>query len=101
MSDFRIEEWRPDAASLDEDLLMLAEVLHSTVLAGASVSFILPFSVDQARAYWKERVAAVLAQTLRVFVARLDGRIVGTVQLNLSVPPNQQHRADVAKLLVH
>jgi GNAT superfamily N-acetyltransferase len=36
-----------------------------------------------------------------VLVARAGDRIVGTVQLDLSVPPNQQHRAEVAKLLVH
>ncbi len=34
-------------------------------------------------------------------VARCGGRIVGTVQLNLAMPPNQKHRADVMKLLVH
>jgi GNAT superfamily N-acetyltransferase len=42
--------------------------------------------------------------TRRVVVARLDDRserIVGTVQLDPEMPPNQQHRAAVAKLLVH
>jgi ribosomal protein S18 acetylase RimI-like enzyme len=34
-------------------------------------------------------------------VARLGAQIVGTVQLDLAVPPNQQHRAEVLKLLVH
>src|SRR6202022_906978 len=29
------------------------------------------------------------------------GRIVGTVQLGLDTPPNQPHRADIKKLLVH
>jgi GNAT superfamily N-acetyltransferase len=36
-----------------------------------------------------------------VIVARLHGRIVGTVQVDLATPPNQQHRAEVLKLLVH
>jgi GNAT superfamily N-acetyltransferase len=36
-----------------------------------------------------------------VVVVRWGARIVGTVQLDLAVPPNQQHRAKVAKLLVH
>jgi GNAT superfamily N-acetyltransferase len=31
----------------------------------------------------------------------LHGRIVGTVQLGIDMPPNQPHRADVKKLLVH
>jgi GNAT superfamily N-acetyltransferase len=34
-------------------------------------------------------------------LARRGDRIVGTVQLDLDMPPNQQHRASVAKLLVH
>ena len=39
--------------------------------------------------------------TRRVVLARADDRIVGTVQLVFPSPPNQRHRADVAKLLVH
>jgi ribosomal protein S18 acetylase RimI-like enzyme len=37
-----------------------------------------------------------------VLLARDDrGRIVGTVQIDLGTPPNQPHRADVLKMLVH
>ena len=36
-----------------------------------------------------------------MLAARLDGRIVGTVQLGLDTPANQPHRADIKKLLVH
>ena len=36
-----------------------------------------------------------------MLLARSRGRIVGTVQLDLAMPPNQRHRAEVAKLLVH
>jgi ribosomal protein S18 acetylase RimI-like enzyme len=42
----------------------------------------------------------VRARTRRVVVARWDARIVGTVQLDPQ-STNQQHRAEVAKLLVH
>jgi GNAT superfamily N-acetyltransferase len=31
----------------------------------------------------------------------MDGNLVGTAQLVLAVPPNQPHRADVARVLVH
>ena len=41
------------------------------------------------------------AGTKRVLVARQDGRIIGTVQLELAMPPNQRHRAEVNKMLVH
>jgi ribosomal protein S18 acetylase RimI-like enzyme len=43
----------------------------------------------------------VRAQIRHVIVARAADRIVGSVQLDFAWPPNQQHRADVAKLLVH
>src|SRR5205085_10538052 len=33
--------------------------------------------------------------------AKLDGRIVGSVQRGLDMPPNQPHRSDIKKLLVH
>ncbi len=108
--DIRIEEWIPDGsltessetASLDRDLGMLAEILHAVVHAGAGVSFFTPFSIDEGRAFWIEKVLPhVRAGTRRVLVARDEGRLVGTVQLDLKMPPNQQHRAAVAKLLVH
>ena len=41
------------------------------------------------------------AGTCVVIVARRDARIVGTVQLNLATPPNQPHRGEINKLLVH
>ena len=95
-----IEEWRP-AFPLNKtahaDLAMLAGVLHAAVHAGASVSFILPFSAAEALAFWHETVLRGLAAgTRRVVVARSGGRIVGTVQVDLATPPNQVHRAEVA-----
>ena len=101
MSEFHIAEWRLDGA-LDDELNMLAEVLRAVVLGGAGVSFFVPFSLDVARAFWLEKVLQPMREsTRRVLVARLEGTIVGTVQLNLATPPNQPHRADVVKLLVH
>jgi ribosomal protein S18 acetylase RimI-like enzyme len=81
---------------------MLGEVLHAVVHAGAGVSFFIPFSLDEARGFWLEKVLpGVRAGTRRVVVARWGPRIVGTVQVDFATPPNQPHRADVAKLLVH
>jgi hypothetical protein len=69
---------------------------------GAGVSFVIPFSIDDASAFWAEKVLpGVRAGTRRVLVARDGDRIVGTVQLDLAMPPNQRHRGEVAKLLVH
>jgi len=96
-----IAEWRPDGQA-DEEIGMLAEVLHAAVNAGASVSFILPFPIDDAIAFWERKVVPfVAAGTRRVLIAKRGARIVGTVQLELCMPPNQEHRAEVLKLLVH
>jgi GNAT superfamily N-acetyltransferase len=99
---FAVEEWTAGAATLEADLAALAEVLHEVVHDGAGVSFILPFPVEESLAFWRDRVLpGVRAGTRRVLVARRGGRIEGTVQLDLATPPNQRHRAEVAKLLVH
>lgn len=97
-----ISEWAPRPESIQRDIAMLANVLHAVVHAGAGVSFIVPFSMLDAEAFWRDKVLpGVLAGTRAVVVARLDERIVGTVQLDLATPPNQAHRADIAKMLVH
>ena len=36
-----------------------------------------------------------------MLLARWDGKVVGTVQMDLATPPNQPHRASVEKVLVH
>ena len=104
-SGIRIDEWRPDtpgSAALEHDLDMLAGVLHAVVHVGAGVSFVVPFPVEDARAFWVEKVLpGVRAGTCRVIVARSGARIVGTVQFEKPWPPNQPHRVEVAKLLVH
>jgi ribosomal protein S18 acetylase RimI-like enzyme len=98
----QIERWQPGADAVDSDLDMLGGVLQACVHAGASVSFVLPFSRSEATEFWRTQVlTAVQAGTRRVVVARLAANIVGTVQLDLATPPNQPHRAEVKKLLVH
>jgi GNAT superfamily N-acetyltransferase len=84
-------------AQLDQ----LAEVLHDCVHGGASVSFMLPFSIDDARAFWRGVAQGVASGERALIAAESGGRICGTVQLVLAQPPNQPHRADLAKMLVH
>ena len=104
-AEIRVEEWCRDAsraAFVDTDVDMLAEVLHAVVHAGAGVSFFTPFAIAEARAFWVQKVLPqARAGACRVVLARQNERIVGTVQLDLDMPPNQQHRGAVAKLLVH
>jgi GNAT superfamily N-acetyltransferase len=79
----------------------LADVLHDCVSGGASVSFMAPFERDEAVAFFESVLPEVDAGT-RVLLAAFDGdAVVGTVQLIHAWPPNQPHRADITKLLVH
>jgi ribosomal protein S18 acetylase RimI-like enzyme len=76
-------------------------VLVDCVEGGASVSFMWPFSRDDARAFF-EGVAAEVEQGRRLLVAAFDdGELMGTVQVILALPPNQPHRGEITKLLVH
>jgi ribosomal protein S18 acetylase RimI-like enzyme len=80
----------------------LAALLHACVQDGASIGFVLPFSVDDAEAYWAEKVLPRLdGGKLMLLAARQYDRLVGAVQLDCDTPPNQPHRAEVRKLLVH
>lgn len=94
-----VEELASD--ELDAALPALAEVLQACVREGASVGFVLPFPIADARAFWDGLAPAFRRGARRLLVARDAGAIVGTVQLVLEMPPNGRHRADVAKMLVH
>jgi GNAT superfamily N-acetyltransferase len=79
----------------------LVDVLIDCVAGGASVSFMHPLSREEARGFW-QRVAADVAAGKRALLVATDRQgICGTVQLILDQPPNQPHRADLAKMLVH
>ena len=85
----------------DTALDQLADVLVDCVEGGASVSFMPPFFHAEALAFFRKVAASVASGDTVLLAARLDGRIVGTVQLGLDTPPNQPHRADIKKMLVH
>jgi GNAT superfamily N-acetyltransferase len=90
-----------DAPVADTALNQLADVLVDCVEGGASVSFMPPFSHDDSLAFFRKVAASVASGDTVLLAARLGGRIVGTVQLGLDTPPNQPHRADIRKMLVH
>jgi GNAT superfamily N-acetyltransferase len=79
----------------------LAAVLADCVAGGASVSYLAPFSHEDARAAFDAWAAEAERGDRLVLAAFADGDVVGTVQVILALPPNQPHRADIAKLLVH
>src|SRR5438874_12611243 len=76
----------------------LAEVLLDAIAGGASVNFMADFSRAQAEAYFRG-IAEEVREGRRVLL--VAGDVEGTAQLVLDTPPNQPHRAELAKMLVH
>lgn len=90
------------ADDLVDHLAELGALLHACVHDGASVGFVMPHDVDESEAYWRGNVLPSLrAGGLTLLVARRGDAIAGTVQLDCNTMPNQRHRAEVRKLLVH
>jgi GNAT superfamily N-acetyltransferase len=79
----------------------LAEILCACVDAGASVSYLPPLGADVARGFWKRMSAEIAAGTRILLAAWHDATLIGTVMLEFAASPNQPHRAEVQKLLVH
>lgn len=78
---------------------MLREILIEAVASGASVSFMDPLAPTAADAFWDGALAAA-ARGERIILGAWDGeRLAGTVTLLLDCPPNQPHRAEIAKLM--
>ena len=96
-----IEILRLDGPTFDAAIPDLAVILADAVAGGASVGFLAPFTPDDAAGWWQGIERDVVAGRIVVIVARIARRIVATAQLRLAQYPNQRHRADVAKVLVH
>ena len=95
MSDIKIKALTPSPPIH----AMLSELLVETVANGGSVSFMHPLSQEAAEAFWRDSLAAA-GRDERIVLGAFDGeRLIGTVTLLLSLPPNQPHRAEIAKMM--
>jgi GNAT superfamily N-acetyltransferase len=79
----------------------LSDLFSATVRDGASMGYMLPFPEEEAAGFWHGVAGAVGRGDMVLIVAEEAGRILGSVQLGLRMPPNQPHRADLKKLMVH
>jgi GNAT superfamily N-acetyltransferase len=96
-----IEIWQLSAVEGRQYVGALADVLLDCVQGGASVSFMASLSKPEAEAFF-ERVLEEVERGERILLAAfVDSELLGTVQILTATPPNQPHRADIAKLLVH
>lgn len=90
-----------DAAAADTRIAELADILLDCIADGASVSFMADTTADDAARFWAKVAASVAAGETILLGAEREGRLVGTVQVVGAGKPNQPHRADLAKMLVH
>jgi GNAT superfamily N-acetyltransferase len=95
-----VEIRRLTAADGRQHLGALAEVLLDCVAGGASVSFMGSLSRAEAESFFENVLEGVRKAERILLAAFFDSQLVGTVQILVSMPPNQPHRADVAKVLV-
>ncbi len=83
----------------DSDLHALAQLLVDAVESGAAVSFLGALTIERAEDWWRNTLT--FSPDAIVLVARDSEGIAGTVQLHPAWAPNQPHRAEIVKLLVH
>jgi len=88
----------------ERDFHALANLLIDAVDSGAAVSFLAPLSLERSLDWWRGVIGKLSADSSSptILVARDErGVIIGSVQLHPAWAPNQPHRGDVGKLLVH
>ena len=77
----------------------LAEILVEVVAGGGSVGFMHPLALDEATSFWTASLTSA-ERGERILLGAFDGeRLISTVTLILATPPNQPHRAEIAKMM--
>lgn len=90
-----------DAEAARAAIPALAEILADAVESGASVGFMHWNGPSDYVAFWTGVAAEVAVGRTILFAARQGADMLGTAQLQLIGKPNQPHRAEIAKVLVH
>jgi GNAT superfamily N-acetyltransferase len=90
-----------DAAGAASAERRLSEILIACVADGAGISFMPPLAPDVARGFWRRATSEIAAGRQVLLCGWANGVLAGTVTLLVGTPPNQPHRAQVQKLLVH
>ncbi len=93
--------FQPNLDQFDAARSGLSELLIDAVCHGASLGFLQGLTTSEACAYWCEVRAAMQTEARLLWLAEIDGKIVGTVQLDLCLKRNGINRAEIQKMLVH
>lgn len=75
-------------------------LLQELILDGFSLGFLPPFPAEEAETYWRSIIEGLRDGSYIVLAATRDGKLLGSVQLELMWKPNQPHRVELQKLLV-
>jgi acetyltransferase len=92
---------RVEAAALANWREELIDLLIHTVDNGASVGFLLPLARGEAGEYWDGLLPSLGNGNRLLWIARDEGGLIGTVQMELTAKKNGVNRAEIQKLLVH
>lgn len=84
-----------EIVSIESHIDPLSELLVKVVDDGASIGFLPPMKLSDARQYWQ----TVLNPDVILFIAKINNEIVGTIQVHLCTKQNGLHRAEIAKLM--
>jgi GNAT superfamily N-acetyltransferase len=82
------------------DVRGLATLLLDAVDSNAGISFLADLTQSEAEDWWRSLLESSSPRAV-ILVARDGEGIAGTVQMQPAWAPNQPHRADIAKLIVH
>ncbi|HSU95244.1 MAG TPA: GNAT family N-acetyltransferase, partial [Gemmatimonadaceae bacterium] len=95
MSDIRIKTLSASPTTGEALSALMIEVVANN----GSVSFMHPLEPERALAFWNGALAAA-DRGERIILGAFDGdMLAGTVTLLLDCPPNQPHRAEIAKMM--
>lgn len=104
-SGIQIEVCTPDYFDIQLD--GLSSLLHACVNEGSSINFLLPFTTEEARDWWIGQRGNVEDGSLVLLLALAESpnneskEVPGCVMMGLPPQPNQPHRVEVKKMLVH
>jgi ribosomal protein S18 acetylase RimI-like enzyme len=77
----------------------LGELLVEVVANGGSVSFMHPMAKSEAEDFWSQSLTSAARGERVILGAFEEDTLIGTVTLLLDFPPNQPHRAEIAKMM--
>ena len=87
-------------SEFNQTLIGLVTLLKDSVKSGASLGYLTDSPISEYEKFWQKEFRKVEENQNVILVARIETELIGVVCLNAVGKANQQHRAEVRKLLV-